>query len=97
MFMRGENPATENHAMTTRKTNPPEPTAAEMYAARRADIARLLDVLDMELQAHAEQAAAKPRDYGMPCNLYRVRSVLIDAVGFLSNKDRAAVEAFLAE
>jgi len=31
---------------------PHEPTAAEAYAARRSDIARLLDVLDMELDRH---------------------------------------------
>ena len=38
----------------TPKTTNPEPTAAETYAARRNDIARLMDVLQMELDKHAE-------------------------------------------
>ena len=83
--------------MTKRKTTKPEPTAAETYAARRNDIARLMDVLQMELDTHAEGAKADPRNWGFAGSLGKVRSDLIDLVGFLSNMDREHVEAFLAD
>ena len=79
----------------TTKTTKPEPTAAEAYAARRNDIARLMDVLQMELDKHAEGAKADPRNWGFAGSLGKVRSDLIDLVGFLSNMDREHVEAFL--
>jgi hypothetical protein len=83
--------------MTKRKTTTPEPTAAETYAARQNDIARLMDVLQMELDKHAEQAKADPRNWGFAGSLGKVRSDLIDLVGFLSNMDPEHVEAFLNE
>ena len=73
----------------------PEPTAAQTYAARQNDIARLIDVLQMELEKHAERAAAQPRDWGFPGSLGKVRSDLIDLVGFLSGMEAADIEAFL--
>ena len=79
------------------KTTTPEPSAAETYAQRQSDIARLLDVLDMELTKHAEAAKADPKNWGHAGDLYRVRSGLIDVVGFVSGMDRADVERFLAE
>ena len=72
-------------------------TAAQTYAAHRADIARLLDVLDMELAKHQEAATASPADWGRPGDLARVRSDLIDTVAFISGMDRAAVDGFLDE
>jgi hypothetical protein len=81
----------------TNKTAKPEPTAAQTYAARRNDIARLLDVLAMELDKHDEQAKADPTNWGITGNLGKVRSDLIDVVGFLSGMDREDVERFLAE
>jgi hypothetical protein len=81
----------------TKRTTKPEPTAAETYAARRNDIARLMDVLQMELDKHAEGAKADPRNWGFAGSLGKVRSDLIDLVGFLSNMDREHVEAFLAD
>ncbi|MGE3109679.1 MAG: hypothetical protein AB7N65_26230 [Vicinamibacterales bacterium] len=83
--------------MTKRKTTKPEPTAAEMYAARRDDIARLLDVLAMELDKHDDQAKADPTNWGITGNLGKVRSDLMDTVAFLSGMDREDVERFLAE
>ena len=77
------------------KTTKPEPTAAEMYAARRNDIARLMDVLQMELEKHADAAKADPRNWGFAGSLGKVRSDLIDLVGFMSGMDREHVEAFL--
>lgn len=79
----------------TPKTTKPEPTAAETYAGRRNDIARLMDVLQMELDKHAEGAKADPRNWGFAGSLGKVRSDLIDLVGFLSNMDPEHVEAFL--
>lgn len=81
----------------TPKTTKPEPTAAETYAARRNDIARLMDVLQMELDKHAEEAKADPRNWGFAGSLGKVRRDLIDLVGFLSNMDPEHVEAFLAD
>ncbi|MCC6969606.1 MAG: hypothetical protein IT434_05230 [Phycisphaerales bacterium] len=81
----------------TKRTTKPEATAAETYAARQNDIARLMDVLQMELDKHAEQAKADPRNWGFAGSLGKVRSDLIDPVGFLSNMDREHVEAFLAD
>ena len=73
----------------------PEPTAAQTYAARQNDIARLMDVLQMELDKHAEGAKADPRNWGFAGSLGKVRCDLIDLVGFLSNMDPEHVEAFL--
>ena len=79
----------------TTKSTKPEPTAAEAYVARRDDIARLMDVLQMELDKHAVAAKADPRNWGFAGSLGKVRSDLIDLVGFLSNMDPEHVEAFL--
>ena len=70
-------------------------TAAETYAARRNDIARLLDVLDMELANHDAGAKAAPGDWGFAGSLAKVRGDLINTVAFLSNMDPEAVETFL--
>jgi len=81
--------------MTMRKTTKPEPTAAETYAARRSDIARLMDVLQMELDKHDAEQKADPKNWGITGNLGKVRSDLIELVGFMSNMDPEHVEAFL--
>ncbi len=74
-------------------------TAAETYAARRNDIARLLDVLQMELDRHAQEAKADPKNWGRTGDLDLVRSNLIDTVAFISGAkmEREDVERFLAE
>jgi hypothetical protein len=80
------------------KRNPKtEPTAAETYAARRSDIARLLDVLEMELDKHAEGANADPRNWGFAGSIGKVRSDLIDLVGFISGIERERIEEFLRD
>lgn len=81
--------------MTKRTTKKPEPTAPETYAARANDIARLLDVLHMELEKHAEAVKADPRCWGRVGDLGKVRSDLIDMVGFMSGMEREEVERFL--
>lgn len=81
----------------TKKTNQPRQTATDAYAAARNDIARLLDVLDMELAKHAERAKADARNWGLPGDLQKVRSDLIDTTAFISGMERDAVEGFLAD
>lgn len=83
--------------MNPRKNNQPQPSAAEMYAARRTDIARLLDVLEMELDKHAERATADPRNWGLPGDLGKVREDLVNLVGFMSGMDPEQVEEFLSD
>ena len=87
----------KKHTNKNAKPAPTQPTAAETYAARRNDIARLLDVLQMELDKHAETAKAEPRDWGFAGSLGKVRSDLIEMVAFLSSVDREQIETFLAE
>jgi hypothetical protein len=70
-------------------------TAAETLALRQHDIARLMDVLQMELDRHAEEAKANPKDWGFAGSLGKIREDLINAVGFLSNKEPQEIEAFL--
>lgn len=72
-------------------------SAPEAYAIRRNDLARLIDVLEMELQKHDEIAKADPTNWGLVGNLGKVRRDLIDAVAFLSRMETEEVEAFLAE
>ena len=76
-------------------TNANEPTAAETYAAHQSDIARLLDVLGMELDRHAERAKADPRHWGLVGDLAKVRNDLVEAVRYLSGMETAEVERFL--
>ena len=83
--------------MKTNGNNAHETNARDAYQARQIDIARLIDVLQMELDKHAEKAEADPRNWGFAGDLGKVRSDLIDLVGFMSKMDREAVESFLAE
>lgn len=78
-------------------TNEPKRTAAETYAARRADIARLVDVLEMELEKYDQRAAAEPLRWDYPGTLDYVRTTLIDLVEGLSGMERQRIEEFLAE
>ena len=71
--------------------------AHDAYQARANDIARLIDVLQMELAKHADAAKADPRCWGKVGDLGKVRSDLADLVGFMSGMDRQQVEDFLAE
>ena len=71
--------------------------ARETYQAKANDIARLIDVLQMELDKHADAAKADERCWGKVGDLGKVRSDLIDLVAFMSSVDRENIEAFLAE
>ena len=81
------NPGTKN-----RNTN-----AADAYEARADDIARLIDVLQMELDKHATSAKADAKNRGKVGDLGQVREKLIEMVCFMSGMDRTNIEDFLAE
>lgn len=76
-------------------TNAKRGTATSAYAAARKDIARLLDVLDMELAEHDAKAKADEKNWGFAGSLQKVRSDLIDIAAFLSGADRKEIEDFL--
>ena len=72
-------------------------TASQAYAKRRSDIARLIDVLQMELDAHAKRAALADKHWGYPGDLGRIREGLIELVMSMSGMERERIENFLAE
>lgn len=78
-------------------TNAPKPTAAEMYATERGRIARLLDVLEMELDKHGVRAKADPAHWGLVGDLAKVRDDLVEAVRYLSGMERTDIERFLID
>jgi hypothetical protein len=81
--------------MTDEKNN--TQTAAQAYAARRSDIARLMHVLEMELDAHAKHAAQEDTHWGYAGDLGGIRSSLIDIVSQISQMSREQVETFLED
>ncbi len=72
-------------------------TASQAYAKRRSDIARLIDVLQMELDAHAKRAALADTHWGYPGDLGRIREGLIELVMSMSGMERERIDDFLAE
>ena len=72
-------------------------TASQAYAKCRSDIARLIDVLQMELDAHAKRAALAEKHWGYPGDLGRIREGLIELVMSMSGMERERIEDFLAE
>jgi len=80
-----------------KQANKPTETAAGTYAARRADVARLMDVLEMQLQAVDERHARDPASWGHVGSLNLLRAGLIRAVTLIDGIDTDDVERFLAE
>ena len=72
-------------------------TASQAYAKRRSEIARLIDVLQMELDAHAKRAALADKHWGYPGDLGRIREGMIELVMSMSGMERERIEDFLAE
>ena len=79
--------------MTKRKTTL---TARQKHFANQNDIARLLDVLDLELQKIADRGNTT-ETWEHAEVLANVRNDLIDVVATISNQSPAKVEAFLNE
>jgi hypothetical protein len=78
-------------------TNQTNTNARDAYQAHANDIARLIDVLQMELEKHADAAMVDAINWGKVVDLGKVRNDLIEVVGFISGTDRQAIEKFLAE
>ena len=74
-----------------------ETNAAGAYHAKANDIARLIDVLQMELDKHAKSAKADAKNWGRVGDLGEVRRKLIETVSFISGMDTKNIEDFLAE
>ena len=55
-------------------------TAAERYADQRRDTAVLMDCIQMELDAHADRAAAEPKNWGYVGDMDRVRQAMRDVL-----------------
>ena len=73
-------------------------SAEQEYTNRASDIARLIDVLQMELERHAEAANEDPKNWGRVGDLGKVRSDLLGTLSFLSGMERETIEGeFLAE
>lgn len=68
--------------------------ADKAYVERFGDIACLLDVLQMELEAHQDRAAKRP-DWGLVGDLDYIRENLVTLVAFASGKETHAVQEFL--
>ena len=83
--------------MNDKTTTNAQTNAAGAYEARANDIARLIDVLQMELEKHAKSAKADAKNWGHAGDLGKVRSDLIELVSFISGMDQDNIEAFLAE
>ena len=71
--------------------------ARDTYHAYANDIAHLIDVLEIELQKHAETAKTDSKNWSKVGDLGKVRNDLIEVVGYISGMDRLAIENFLAE
>jgi hypothetical protein len=82
--------------MTNTKTTTNE-TASQAYANRRGDIARLMDVVEMELDTHATRAANDEKNWGYAGDLGGIRNSLIEMVSQMSQMSRVQVETFLED
>jgi hypothetical protein len=91
-------PNQKENAMNDKKTNNrTETNAADSYQGKANDIARLIDVLQMELEKHASAAVADAKNWGRVGDLGEVRRRLMETVSFLSGMEIQNIETFLAE
>jgi len=93
-FTRANEPPAEEHS-TMSTNHSPTDSAAETYARRHGDIARLLDVLTMELDAHRDRAALAPGNWRHAGDLAHLRSGLIDLITTMTGKQEELIEDFL--
>jgi len=71
--------------------------AAETYARHRADIDRMIDSLQMELENSHAIAATDGKNWDRVYELKYVRAQLIDALAFISCKTEAGIVDYLYE
>lgn len=72
-------------------------TAKELYDQRRADIARVMDWLELELQKHQDSFAAEPQNGCFAGDLGHVREKVIETLAFLCNFEPSDIEEALDE
>ena len=75
----------------------PKQTAVEAYQDHRRDIATMIDWLEMELDRHAERAAAEPANWSLAGDLGEVRRRVLETLAFLSGHTEADIDENLAE
>ncbi len=76
----------------TFKTNT---SASDAYRNTASDIARLIDALRSELDHHQQQADGGKINWGHVGDIDKVRTDLIDLVGFMTNSDSDQVKTRL--
>jgi hypothetical protein len=72
-------------------------TTRELYDERSADIARVMDWIELELDKHKANAKANPADWGYPGDLGHVLEKLIQTLAFLSNRETEDIDNLLGE
>jgi hypothetical protein len=72
-------------------------TAEQLYNERREDIARVMDWIECELDAHRCKAQAEPGDWGYAGDLGHVLEKLTQTLAFLSNREPEDIEKLLSE
>ncbi|TVQ33616.1 MAG: hypothetical protein EA376_01810 [Phycisphaeraceae bacterium] len=86
----------KDKAMKRTRRNRERKANTAQYASARSDIARLIDVLQMELDKHHERAAGLvERNWGYVGDLKEVRSNLLNTVAFISGMELDEVQRFL--
>jgi hypothetical protein len=58
-----------------------QPTALETYRARRAEVARLMEVLTTTLEGFTQNAEANPGDWGYAGTMSNIRERLVEMLG----------------
>jgi len=71
--------------------------AKTLYAGRKADIAALLDWLELEVGKAAEYALKEGLTYAHAGDLGHLRTLLIQALAFLAQREEADIEDALAD
>jgi len=74
---------------------PPANHAAATYARRAADNAILINLLSIELDAHAEQTDEARVDWNRTGDIGHVRNELIETLMFISGRERLDIEQYL--
>lgn len=76
-------------------TKPNDQLALATYQRRAADNTILLDLLRLELCAHAEQTDPARIDWNRTGDIGHVRNELIEALMFISGRERLDIEQHL--
>lgn len=72
-------------------------TAEQLYNERREEIARVMDWIECELDAHRSAAEKTPNDWSNAGDLGHVLEKLTQTLAFLSNREPEDIENLLSE